>query len=87
MINVPIFVGIPPRISIVVTGILGGGATWRIIQVSKWLITMVSKSPSPSKWPIFMACKWAVIRSPLTSTGWTMAAERWTMAACNLSSL
>ena len=32
------------------------GATWRIIPVSKWLITMVGKSPkgsvcSPSKWP------------------------------------
>ena len=30
-------------------------STWRIIPVSKWLITMVSKSPkevcSPSKWP------------------------------------
>ncbi len=30
-------------------------ATWRIIPVSKWLITMVSKPPnwgcSPSKWP------------------------------------
>ena len=35
--------------------------TWRIIQVSKWLITMVSKSPtwgySPYKWP-----KWLVNR-------------------------
>ena len=34
---------------------------WRIIPVSKWLITMVSKSPkwgySPYKWPNFMACK------------------------------
>ena len=31
--------------------------TWRIIPVSKWLITMVSKSPkwdcSPYKWPIW----------------------------------
>ena len=31
------------------------GGAWRIIPVSKWLITMVSKSPnwgySPSKWP------------------------------------
>ena len=25
----------------------GRGATWRIIQVSKWLITMVRKSPFP----------------------------------------
>ena len=35
--------------------------TWRIIPVSKWLITMVSKSPnwaySPSKW-LKMAYKW-----------------------------
>ena len=35
--------------------------TWRIIPVSKWLITMVSKSPkwgcSPYKWP-----KWLVNR-------------------------
>ena len=31
--------------------------TWRIIPFSKWLITMVSKSPnwgySPSKWPFY----------------------------------
>ena len=36
-------------------------STWRIIPVSKWLITMVSKSPkwgySPYKWP-----KWSVKR-------------------------
>ena len=36
-------------------------ATWRIIPVSKWLITMVSKSPkwgySPYKWP-----KWLINR-------------------------
>ena len=36
-------------------------STWRIIPVSKWLISMVSKSPkwgySPYKWP-FMAYKW-----------------------------
>ena len=35
------------------------GHTWRIIPFSKWLITMVSKSPnwgcSPSKWP-----KWLI---------------------------
>ena len=36
---------------------MAGGVptTWRIIPVSKWLITMVSKSPkwgySPYKWP------------------------------------
>ena len=33
----------------------GSAATWRIIPVSKWLITMVSKCPkwgcSPPKWP------------------------------------
>ena len=33
--------------------------TWRIIPFSKWLITMISKSPkwcySPSKWPKWMA--------------------------------
>ena len=33
--------------------------TWRIIPVSKWLVTMVSKSPkwgySPYKWP-----KWLI---------------------------
>ena len=38
------------------------GPTWRIIPVSKWLITMVSKSPkwgySPSKWP-----KWLLNRA------------------------
>ena len=37
-----------------------GTGTWRIIPVSKWLITMVSKSPnwgySPYKWP-----KWLII--------------------------
>jgi len=36
--------------------------TWRIIPFSKWLITMVSKSPkwgySPSKWPK----KWLINR-------------------------
>ena len=36
-----------------------GDYTWRIIPFSKWLITMVSKSPkwgySPYKWP-----KWLV---------------------------
>ena len=47
----------------VVSGLLIGfqkdGTTWRIIPVSKWLITMVSKSPkwgySPYKWP-----KWLI---------------------------
>ena len=38
--------------------VLGMG-TWRIIPVSKWLITVVSKSPkwgySPYKWP-----KWLI---------------------------
>ena len=45
------------------------GGTWRIIPVSKWLITMVIvyKSPkdrgcgTPSKWPNFIAYKWGVI--------------------------
>ena len=36
-----------------------GGTTWRIIPVSKWLVTMVSKSRkwgySPYKWP-----KWLI---------------------------
>ena len=36
-----------------------GPLTWRIIPVSKWLVTMVSKSPkwgySPYKWP-----KWLI---------------------------
>ena len=35
------------------------GVAWRIIPVSKWLVTMVSKSPkwgySPYKWP-----KWLI---------------------------
>ena len=38
-----------------------GKHTWRIIPFSKWLITMVGKSPklgySPSKWP-----KWLINR-------------------------
>ena len=38
---------------------LGMIYTWRIIPVSKWLVTMVSKSPkwgySPYKWP-----KWLI---------------------------
>ena len=36
--------------------------TWRIIPVSKWVISMVTKSPksgcSPYKWPNSMAYKW-----------------------------
>ena len=40
----------------------GPPCTWRTIPVSKWLITMVSKSPNwgygtPYKWPKLMACK------------------------------
>ena len=39
--------------------VLNMGYTWRIIPISKWLVTMVSKSPnwgcSPSKWP-----KWLI---------------------------
>ena len=43
--------------------------TWRIIPFSKWLITIVSKSPkwgySPSKWP-----KWLVNRGYQPLTKW-----------------
>ena len=43
--------------------------TWRIIPFSKWLITMVSKSPkwsySPSKWP-----KWLINRAYYPLTKW-----------------
>ena len=51
------------------TGYVG---TWRIIPFSKWLITMISKSPKDkvvplpngrTSWRFFMG----VIRSPLTS--------------------
>ena len=48
--------GLPPE---GVLGMFSGGgmSTWRIIPFSKWLITMVSKSPkwgySPSKWPFY----------------------------------
>ena len=43
--------------------------TWRIIPISKWLITMVSKSPnwgySPSKWP-----KWLINGGYYLLTNW-----------------
>ena len=47
---------------IMINGVTWHGVpTWRIIPISKWLITMVSKSPkwgySPSKWP-----KWLINR-------------------------
>ena len=49
---------LPNKLNTVVT-------TWRIIPVSKWLITMVSKSPkwgySPYKWPNSMAYKWRLL--------------------------
>ena len=49
--------------------------TWRIILVSKWLITMAIISPqdlgqrgTPSKWPNFMAYKWGVHPNHLQSS-------------------
>ena len=44
-----------------------GPATWRIIPVSKWVITTVSKSP-PSKWP-----KWLINGGVLSTyqLGWS----------------
>ena len=40
-------------------------STWRIIPFSKWLLTMVSKSPnwgwSSYKWPNFMAYNWGLL--------------------------
>ena len=54
----------------------GSGGTWRIIPVSKWLITMVSKSPkrgySPSKWP-----KWLINRGYSPLTKWDDPPSNW----------
>ena len=48
---------------------MGYSTTWRIIPVSKWLITMVSKSPnwgySPYKWP-----KWLINGGYYLLTKW-----------------